>query len=463
VADYLNQHLDDEQLTNHDSDSITRARHTEIARRYAWQARQRRKRHEDKPDPARLMTLIRMRELERIFARRYGRLLPDDDAGRDDLIVAAHHIAFLGGDVIEHIVDWARAWAPWMPSAEAERLAERVAAKPRKWTADTLAWRLRLSMAERTELGITTIGAFDVSKAEREVQRKQKRKEAERARRAKRSTGRPRGRPKTKCVASSKEASFAGHAFSADAAGSARELPDKGPDGAASTKTPLNSSPEARRPRGSVEDQTPVPTSACSRAAPPQKEGAHIDALETKPPPGVVAEAIKIARTYAGKWNCSWGLGEQEARRLLDLFWPRHLEQVLRCPDDHSRASTLIHWQFGFRIALDREHEAKQTFRERRRKWERDRERSKQQQQHELAITAAGGRLPPPQKIVPPRKIGPPRSKLAPGYRYVTMESLAKIEAKEAQARKAQQLFAKLYARRRERALRGADVGGVAP
>jgi hypothetical protein len=75
-------------------DRITQARHTEIARRYAWQARQRRKRHEDKPDPARLLTLIRMRELERIFARRYGRLLPDHDAGRDDLIVAAHHIAF---------------------------------------------------------------------------------------------------------------------------------------------------------------------------------------------------------------------------------------------------------------------------------------------------------------------------------------------------------------------------------
>jgi hypothetical protein len=284
------QHLDHEQ-----------ARHTEIARRYAWQARQRRKRHEVKPDPARLLTLVRMRELERLFARRYGRLLPDDDAGRDDLILAAHHIAFLRGDVIEHIVDWARAWAPWMPSAEAEQLAERVAAKPRKWTADMLAWRLRLSMVERTELRITTIGAFDVSKAEREVERKQRRKEAERARRAKRSTGRARGRPKIKCVAS-RDSSVVGHAFSADAGGSAREPPDKGPDGAASIQTPLRPSPEARKeeeplsgkkvppdggtptrkvlraaeergrkPEGgdSAEDQTPVPTSSGSRAEPP--------------------------------------------------------------------------------------------------------------------------------------------------------------------------------------------------
>lgn len=102
------------------SDRITQARHTEIALRYAWQARQRRKRHEDKPD----------------------------------MIVAAHHFAFLRGDVIKHILGWARAWAPWTPSAEAERLAERVTAEPRKWTADALAWRLRLSMAERTELRI---------------------------------------------------------------------------------------------------------------------------------------------------------------------------------------------------------------------------------------------------------------------------------------------------------------------
>jgi hypothetical protein len=110
-------------------------------------------------------------------------------------------------------------------------------------------------------------------------------------------------------------------------------------------------------------------------------------------------------------------------------------------------------------------------FRERRRKWEWDWERSKQRRHYELTITAAGGRLPPPQKIAPPRKIGPPRSKLAPGYyryvtdqslaerqkravpkltpprsklapayrRYVTLESLAEGAAREAQAREALQ------------------------
>lgn len=170
------------------------ARHAEVARRYAWQARQRRK-GDSGTEPSRLITLIRLRELERIFQSRYGRFLPDDDAGRDDLALAANHIVFLRGEVVEHIVGWARAWAPWMPHDEAAALAERIAPAPEKFTADELAWRLRLSMSERTDLKITTIGSFDVAKAERLELRKAKRREAERKRRAAHRTGKPRGRP----------------------------------------------------------------------------------------------------------------------------------------------------------------------------------------------------------------------------------------------------------------------------
>jgi hypothetical protein len=65
------------------------ARHAEIARRYAWQAQQRRKRNNAKPNHDHLVTLIRLRELERLFRCRYGRFLPGDDAGMDDLVVAA--------------------------------------------------------------------------------------------------------------------------------------------------------------------------------------------------------------------------------------------------------------------------------------------------------------------------------------------------------------------------------------
>jgi hypothetical protein len=110
--------------------------------------------------------------------------------------VIALAIAHLGGDAVAHILAWARAWAPWMPQGEARETAERIADEPQKFTADSLAWRLRLSTAERTALRITTVGAFDVSKAERAEERKQKNREAMRIRRAKNSLGRSRGRPK---------------------------------------------------------------------------------------------------------------------------------------------------------------------------------------------------------------------------------------------------------------------------
>src|SRR5262249_23017691 len=71
----------------------TAARHAEVARRYAWQARQR-----SGPYGQKRVSLVRLRELERLYEYRWGRHLPDDDSGRDDLVLAAHHIAHLRGE-----------------------------------------------------------------------------------------------------------------------------------------------------------------------------------------------------------------------------------------------------------------------------------------------------------------------------------------------------------------------------
>ena len=89
--------------------------------------------------------------------------------GWDDFIIVAHHLAHLGGapnKVVTRIVEWAM----WAPTFSADKVAERadlVAEKPIKFRADTLAWRLRLTMEERTRLKITSIGAFDVPKEDR--------------------------------------------------------------------------------------------------------------------------------------------------------------------------------------------------------------------------------------------------------------------------------------------------------
>ncbi len=103
------------------------ARRKEIARRYAWMAEQRRGRlsHDQK------ICLIRMRELERIYEARYGRCLPNDDAGRDDAEIMAHHIAHRQGEVSAHIRDWLRMWAPWMSGADVGGLIARVSARLR--------------------------------------------------------------------------------------------------------------------------------------------------------------------------------------------------------------------------------------------------------------------------------------------------------------------------------------------
>jgi hypothetical protein len=138
--------------------------HTEVDVRYAWLARHNRKYPRGSPQ---LICRKRLRELEAIFAARYGAFLPYDDAGKDDLYIAARHIAHLGAGAYAHIIAWAREWMPDMPTAEAEALAKRALADTRRpWKAGTLGWRLRLTREERAALNITTIRAFDMSEAE---------------------------------------------------------------------------------------------------------------------------------------------------------------------------------------------------------------------------------------------------------------------------------------------------------
>ncbi len=161
-----------------DRSRVVRAKHLEIALRYAWDAREKKRRGR----PA-LMMKVRLRELERLFASRWGAALPDDDAGRDDLLIAAHHIAAIYRNPEEHIPAWIAKWAPWVSDAECAALVGKVAANPLKWTADKLAWRLRLTAAERTALKITTIGAIDLGKAAREKRRRQRNNAAKAARR----------------------------------------------------------------------------------------------------------------------------------------------------------------------------------------------------------------------------------------------------------------------------------------
>ena len=160
--------------------------HAEIDRAYkakTWDALQIKTGHV-KTSQAHMIALIRLRELERLFISRHGgQSLPDDDAGREYLEIAAHHIAHLHGEIEKHVVAWARRWAPWLPADGVEQLAKRVAAKPRKWAADSLARELGVTKAERGALRFTTIGAVDFTKKDRTKANKKRRAAREKARR----------------------------------------------------------------------------------------------------------------------------------------------------------------------------------------------------------------------------------------------------------------------------------------
>lgn len=141
-------------------------------------------RHRKDRSPCQIAAL-RMHDLARLFRARYGVVLPDDDAGRDDIEVAANHLASLAHPK-GRIIKWIRLWAPWMSVAEQDDIIAAAITSQKHWTADQLAWRMRLTDADRSVLGITTIGAIDCPKAERTERRAQKAKQRmERNRRAK--------------------------------------------------------------------------------------------------------------------------------------------------------------------------------------------------------------------------------------------------------------------------------------
>jgi hypothetical protein len=147
------------------------ARRAEIARRYERAER-----------PRVSMATLRIAELRRLYRNRYGHVLPDDDAGRDDAEIMAHHLA-KRPDAERNIRVWLGLWCPWMADAELANITTRVIARPLRWRADRLAIQLNLNEAERRRLRITTIGAVDLTKEQRKARRRARDRALKEARR----------------------------------------------------------------------------------------------------------------------------------------------------------------------------------------------------------------------------------------------------------------------------------------
>jgi len=148
---------------------LKKAKHHEIAVRY---------RYGKKP-----MAILRCAHVDRWLNHVYGDVLPDDDAGRADCRIMAHHLARRSGDPVIRIAGWIANRAPWMSETERGVLIAAVIAKPIKWKADTLGKLLGVTAALRTELKIYTIGACDQTSAERAACRKTGKRKAKREKR----------------------------------------------------------------------------------------------------------------------------------------------------------------------------------------------------------------------------------------------------------------------------------------
>ena len=170
----------------HDDDAIIAAKLREIAARY--------KRRDRGCHPDVLRMRIRRCDLTAWFFAAHGDALPDNAIGRDLAFVLAHTVAGCApriaygaasdqDNVAVTIMAAIRPWCPWLSHDDAAALADRVTSRPLRWTADALGKRLHLSDAERTALGITTIGGYDVPKAARLARRKAKDREDKAAKR----------------------------------------------------------------------------------------------------------------------------------------------------------------------------------------------------------------------------------------------------------------------------------------
>jgi hypothetical protein len=135
------------------------------------------------------LATIRCNELDRFFDDRYGPVLPDDDAGRDDAVIMLHHLAFRQAiDRQLQMNDWLDRRAPWLAGRERDSIIAKLFRKPILFKPDTLAGKIGLTYARRQRLGITTIGAIDMPAEARKELRKEKARSRKAA--ARRAAGR---------------------------------------------------------------------------------------------------------------------------------------------------------------------------------------------------------------------------------------------------------------------------------
>ena len=115
----------------------------------------------------------RLGDLRRLFRHRYGPVLPDDDAGREDLIELLKPIS-LGPNPMERMRHEIELVAPWASAAEIIHFVNQLPIWERKVKSASLGQSLRVTNADRELLRLWTILPVDMTTGELAEQRKAK-------------------------------------------------------------------------------------------------------------------------------------------------------------------------------------------------------------------------------------------------------------------------------------------------
>lgn len=157
----------------------------ELVKARQWEIRRRYENHAKVGKRTRSMAAIRISELQRWLGDVVGAGAELEPCGWSEGIarIMVHHFVVLA-DGNRRASDWLAAYCPWIETRDREYMITEANHCPLKWSADKLAWKIRLTDAKRTELKITTIGAIDCSREQRAARRKQRNAERNRNRRA---------------------------------------------------------------------------------------------------------------------------------------------------------------------------------------------------------------------------------------------------------------------------------------
>jgi hypothetical protein len=164
---------------------INRRPSPDVVRAHQWEIRRRYEHHAKVGKRTRSMAAIRISEMQRWLGDVVGagaELEPSDWSASIARIFVHHFVVLADGN--RKAADWLATYCPWIDRRDREYMITEANHCPLKWSADKLAWKLKLTDAKRRELKITTIGAVDCNREQRAARRKRENAERQKALRA---------------------------------------------------------------------------------------------------------------------------------------------------------------------------------------------------------------------------------------------------------------------------------------